>query len=170
MFYIVIDKKNNKVLGSYNFKPSKFDYEKQYLIEADNIPKPGINQYLVAQNITTNTRIIKKAYTEEISIYNEETGINEVKVVEYPQITEDYLTCDFRAVNMPPRVLTEEEKHERYKEEVERLIRLKYSASDVEAMLCNNAKDVVKEEHKIEFEIFQAYRDECKQKARLKYY
>ena len=158
MYYIAVNKENNKMLGSYNFKPSNFNYNKLYLIEAESLPKKNSNQYLVAENITTNIRVIKEAYIDE------ETNI------EHPQETEEYLTCTFKAVELPIRELTEEEKHERYKAEVKRLIRLKYSPDDVEAMLCNNSKASIKEEHRIEFEIFQAYRDECKAKAHKEVY
>lgn len=168
MRYIYINKKNNIVTGSTNYKPSKIS-DMEFVVEAENIPTTN-NQYLIAENIKTNTRVIKEVYTEEISFYNEELGIDEVKVVEYPTITETYLTCTFRAVDMPKKELTEAEKHERYKAEVKRLIRLKYSPDDVEAMLCNNSKASIKEEHKIEFEIFQSYRDECKAKARKEVY
>jgi len=52
---------------------------------------------------------------------------------------------------------------------VDRLIRLQYSQSHVESLICNFLAADVTEKHRKEFEDFQAYRTNCKAEARRIY-
>lgn len=169
MRYIYINKKNNIVTGSTNYKPSKIS-DMEFVVEAEGLPIRTINQYLVAENITTNTRIIREAYTQKESFYNEEKGIDEVKVVEYPAITETYLTCDFRKVDLPKKELTEAEKHEKYKAEVKRLIRLKYDLETELGIVNDYMSNDTNPEYVQKYQDYQDYRFECKAKAHKEVY
>lgn len=53
-----------------------------------------------------------------------------------------------------------------YGQEVTRLVRLKYSQSEVEAIINNYLSDPTNSQRKAEFDALQSYRNECKVKAR----
>lgn len=53
-----------------------------------------------------------------------------------------------------------------YAELVEKLIRAKYSQSDIEAIINNYLDDKENAQYQREFETLQAYRKECKTKAK----
>lgn len=54
-----------------------------------------------------------------------------------------------------------------YDEIVNELIREKYSADKVEAILSNYLNNPMDDKYKLEFNSFQAYRQECKTKAKV---
>jgi hypothetical protein len=54
-----------------------------------------------------------------------------------------------------------------YEEIVNTLIREKYSADKVEAILFNYLNNPADDHYRLEFNIFQAYREECKTKAKV---
>ena len=62
--------------------------------------------------------------------------------------------------------LPETEKTASYGELVEQLVRKRYSQSQVEAIINNYLDDSENEQHKAEFLEMQAYRKECKLKAK----
>ena len=62
--------------------------------------------------------------------------------------------------------LPDTEKTESYGELVEQLVRKRYSQSQVEAIINNYLDDSENEQHKAEFLEMQAYRKECKSKAK----
>ena len=64
-------------------------------VEKENIPQEY--DYLLVDNVRQATRVVKEAYTEEVIEFNEETGLEETKLVEHSQVTETYYTCDLIA-------------------------------------------------------------------------
>lgn len=62
--------------------------------------------------------------------------------------------------------LPETEKQSSYGELVERLVRKRYSQSQVEAIINNYLDDSENEQHKAEFLEMQAYRKQCKAEAK----
>lgn len=53
-----------------------------------------------------------------------------------------------------------------YAKLVEKLVRVKYSQSDIEAIINNYLDDKENAQHQREFETLQAYRKECKREAK----
>ena len=61
---------------------------------------------------------------------------------------------------------TKKQDNKTYSALVERLVRKKYSQSDIEAIINNYLDDSENENYKAEFTTLQAYRKECKAKAK----
>lgn len=94
MKYIVFNKAKRVVLP-----PSDKLYANltPYMTQAEVEEIPLKYDYLMVDNVQEHTRVVKEAYTEEIVEFNEETQQEETKLVEVPQETETYFTCDLIA-------------------------------------------------------------------------
>lgn len=94
---------NTKIVAA---KPSEKPFtsvtDNVAIAECDNIPQNY--DYLLVDNVREATRVVQEAYTEEVIEWNEETGLEETKLVEHPQITETYYACD-----LIPKFRSEEE-------------------------------------------------------------
>lgn len=167
--YIVYNKSNNKVLCT-NDKPFVAYGEQCGECYIESLPAKTNAQYFTVSNVREETRILKEAYSQEEAYYNEETGLDEVKVVEYPAVTETYVTCDI-VVNDRPAVSEEvkaayiaKQKEQKYEELVNELIRKKYSIAQEFAILRQ------RDDKPEEFAIYNAYAEECKAKAKQQIY
>lgn len=99
--YLIYNKKTKKVL-QVNEKPF-FAYNKNLCEECyiDGLPYKSDNQYYEVVNVREETKVIKEAYSQEETYFNEELGVDEVKVVEYPAVTKTYITCDVLVKDRP---------------------------------------------------------------------
>ena len=95
---------------------------------------------------TKYENVIKKEKPTQRTIINSEG--EEVTIIYYVYTIERY--CD-----------------KPYNEIVNLLIREKYPADKVEAILSNYLNNPADELYRLEFNIFQAYREECKTKAKV---
>ena len=127
------------------------------IAECDNIPSEY--DYLMVTNVQTKT----DTWQEELTTFDEETQKETATVVEKSRT---YLTCDLVAKFRPAPTQEQLEalKLRKYNARVTQLIRLKYDANAVEALLANYADD--KEKYQKEFDAFAAYRKECKAQAK----
>lgn len=168
--YLVYSLKNNKVVQT-NEKPF-VSYDKNLYCECyvEELPKKTNAQYFIVANVREETKVIKEAYSQEETYWNEELGVDEVKVVDYPAETITYLTCDILVKDRPH--ISEEVKAQmlakkqlkRYEERVEQLIRKKYTISQELAILRQ------RDSKPIEFANYNAYAEQCKGQAKAEIY
>jgi hypothetical protein len=160
MIYLLINKKTNKI-RKINNKPFGFYNDILFCCEVESLPEQKYD-YLLAENI----REVTNTYTETIEEVNDS---GEVITKEVEKIR-TYLTCDLVAKfnPQPSQEQLEKLKEEKYNARVTQLIRLKYSADAVEALLANYAED--KEKYQAEFAAFAAYRKQCKEQAHNEIY
>ena len=170
MYYILYNRKTLKVEHIYN-KPltakvcDEF-YEINGIAEYNGeIPK---NNWLTVDNIREELETWKE--NEIIESYDD-NGNLVTKEVEVEK-SKSHIVCDLIAHFYPKRELTEEQKAKqteaKYNALVTKLVRQKYDANAVEALLANYAED--KEKYQEEFDTFAAYRKECKALARAEIY
>lgn len=168
--YLIYNKKTKKVL-QINEKPF-FAYNKNLCEECyiDGLPYKSDNQYYEVINVREETKVIKEAYSQEETYFNEETGLEEVKIVEYPAVTKTYLTCDVVVIDRPQiseeekAIALEKAKLKKYEEMVEQLIRQKYNLSQELAILRQ------RDSKPTEFAYYNLYAEECKAQAKAKVY
>lgn len=156
--YITYNKDTKKVAYLGKKKPISYS-DILELAEVDSVPQKY--DYLIVDNVQEKSRVIKEAYTEEVSSFNEEKGEDEIKIIEHPQVTELYLICD-----LIPKFYeyTEEQieaqKKKKYKDLVEQYIGQRYSVGDE---LSIQRQEKTKPE---EYEEYFSYCEECKVKAK----
>ena len=172
MKYIVFDNKTKRVVLPPSNKP--YTDLTEYVTQCEVEEVPSKYDYLLADNVKERTRIIKEAYTEKVIEYNEDTGVEITKLVEVPQETETYYTCDLIAkfYEYTPEQI-EKQKEKRYHDLVDKYIRQKYSQGDMEAIINNylDYKENYQNENAlIEYNKMQNYRKECKGKAHKEIY
>ena len=167
MKYIVFDNKTKRVVLSPSNKP--YTDLTKYVTQCEVESVPTNCDYLMVDNVQEHTKVIKEAYIEEIIEFNEETSEEITKLVEVPQETETYFTCDLIAkFNEYTAEQIEKQKEKRYHDLTERYIRQKYSQGDMEAIINNYLdykENYINENALIEYNKMQAYRKECKAKA-----
>ena len=164
--YLIYDIKTNKVVQTNNKPFVSYDKNRYQECYVENLPTKTHAQYFTVDNVREETKVIKEAYTQEEVFFNEETELDEVKVVEYPAVTETYLTCDL-VVNDRPQMSEEaktayiaKQKERKYEELVNELIRKKYSMAQEFAIL--RQRDSKPEE----FAEYNSYAEECKTQAK----
>jgi hypothetical protein len=167
--YIVYDIRNNKVVKESENPFVMFgeNYKQCYV---EDLPNKTNAQYYTIANVREITKVIKEAYSEEETYWNEETQQEETKIVEYPMITKTFSTCDILVKDRPQ--MSEEEKAKtlekaklkKYEEMVEQLIRQKYNLSQELAILRQ------RDSKPTEFAYYNLYAEECKAQAKAKVY
>lgn len=139
--FIVISK-NNRVISTSVNEP--IFYGNNILCQVESLPEKY--DYLIAENI----QLIEEKLGDEV--------IN------------SYYTCDlvakFRPAPSPEQLNKIKEKQ--YSTRVTQLVRVKYDANAVEALLANYAEN--KEKYQAEFDVFAAYRKQCKEQAHKEVY
>lgn len=168
--YLIYSLKDNKVIQTNNRPFLAYDRNLYQECYVENLPAKTNAQYYTIANVREVTKVIKETYTQEENYYNEETGLDEVKVVEYPAVTKTFLTCDILVKDRP--YISEEVKAQmlakkqlkRYEERVEQLIRKKYTISQELAILRQ------RDSKPIEFANYNAYAEQCKGQAKAEIY
>lgn len=122
--------------------------------------------------IRYNTTTKQVIYFGKGKPLNKEDGTYTVAEVESLPDKFDWLTYENGELVAHFYEYTEEEiaarKEKKYNNRTTQLIRLRYDANAVEALLANYADD--KEKYQEEFDVFTAYRKECKAQARTEVY
>ncbi len=164
MYYILYNRQTLKVEMIYD-KPLTAKvcdnfYEINGIAEYHGeIPK---NNWLTVDNIR-----------EEIETWKEKEPNEQGKEVEVIY-SKKHIVCDLVAHFYPKRELTEEQKaklkEKKYKDLCKKYIREKYSQDDVEALYANYMAEPTNEKYIAEFNEFQAYRVECKARAKGEVY
>ena len=164
MYYILYNKQTLKVEHIYN-KPLTAKvcdnfYEINGIAEyKGEIPK---NNWLTVANLEQKIETWKEKETNEQG--------QEVEV----ENSRTYFVCDLVAHFYPKKELTEEQKaklkEKQYHSLATKLIRQKYSANEVEALYANYLAKPSNEKYIADFNNFQAYRVECKAKAKGEVY
>lgn len=160
--YIRFNTQNKKIVYMGENKPLNVDTDLYKVAEFDGEIPQG--DYLTVGNIQSLTRVVNPAHTE--TIINDE---GKEEVVEIPEERETYLSC--QVVGNKYTYTAEQieaQKLKRYNTMVTQLVRLKYDANAVEALLANYAENKVK--YQEEFDAFAEYRKECKLRAREEVY
>ena len=160
--YIAFDKETKKVLRQSNVPFARV---------TTNLTVAEVNEIPTYNKATHFLLVTNEREEVEITIHRDEEGrpiFNE----NGEQVTSErkYLTCDLVVNEKPLVVLTEAQKYEKYKRLVSKYIREKYSQDDVEALQANYLSDEVTEEDKLKWQNFQAYRVECKVRAKAEVY
>lgn len=145
------------------------------VVHKDTKPlKPQLDIYGVAEykgDLPKGDWLSVDNIREEIETWKEKEVNEQGQEVEV-QRSKTHILCDLVAHFYPKRELTEEQKaklkEKQYNALTTRLIRKKYDANAVEALLANYAED--KEKYQEEFNTFAAYRAECKALAREQVY
>jgi hypothetical protein len=99
--YILINKKTNRIEQQNSEQLSAYDKNLYYECYIESFPPKASTQYYAASNIREEVKVLQEAYSQEEIYYNEETGLDEVKVVDYPAITKTYNTCDILVKDRP---------------------------------------------------------------------
>lgn len=160
--YIAFNRDTKKVVNTSN---TKFIAVSKNLEVAETEFIPSAYDYLTIENVKEHTRVIKEAYTEEVTKFNEETGEEYTETVEHEQVTENYKTCDLVAhFNTLTAEQIERQKQFKYESLVEKYIRQKYSISQELAILRQRDSKVE------EFNNYNAYAEYCKAKAKMEVY
>lgn len=151
MFYILVDKKTNRVV---NISEKGFSSYSDNLLLAEVDALPEKYDFLTAENIIEVTeKQVKERYDDngEIVAYEEDRT---------------YTTCDLKACFKPEPTAEQLEKLKQVKYEklVERLIRQKYSLSNELAILRQATTKVE------EFNAYNEYAEECKTVAKTEIY
>lgn len=161
MKYIIYDKKTLKIVRIMNKEPIALT-DNLGLARCESIPQ-GDN--FKVSNIQTHAENYIEKEPKEVTKVDEQG--NEYTETEYEEVvkTREYQTCEIM-----PKIYSQTEinnkKDKEYELLVERLIRQKYSQSQVEAILNNYIDGTENEEYKTEFVELQNYRKQCKAKAK----
>lgn len=158
--YIIFNKETKKVIFINKTKPIAYT-DNVALAQVEEVPIISENQFFTVANVQEVTRVVSEAYTEEVTIWNKETQQEEKKIVEHPTVTETYLTCDLVVNDI---VVTEEQKQVKYESLVEKYIRQKYTLSQELAILRQ------RDTKPSEFEVYNAYAEQCKAQAKFEIY
>lgn len=102
MKYIVFSNKTKRVVLPPSEKP--YTDLTEYVTQCEVEEVPYKYDFIEVDNVQEYTRVVKEAYTEEVIEFNEETQQEEAKLIEHPQVTETYFTCD-----LIPKFRSEEE-------------------------------------------------------------
>lgn len=159
--YIAFNRDTKKVVNTSN---TKFIAVSKNLEVAETEFMPSEYDYLTIENLQEHTRVIKEAYTEEVTNYNEETGEEYTETVYHEQVTENYKTCDLIAHFKPKVELTEKQKQVKYEKLVEQYIRQEYSISQELAILRQRDSKID------EFYAYNLYAEDCKARAKKEIY
>ena len=165
MYYVAFMKSTKRVVHiskeQLSKQPNNYYGEVEFYGEL-----PQKYDYLTIENLQEKT----DTWTEkEIVESYDDNGNLVTKEAEVPK-SRTYNTCElvanFRPAPTPEQI--EKQKEAKYKASVTSLVRKKYDANAVEALLANYAED--KEKYQEEFSTFAAYRKECKAQARAEVY
>lgn len=163
MYYIAFDRDTKKVYDKPSLRPFVSITKNLEIAETEFIP--SAYDYLTVENLQEHTRVIKEAYTEEVTNYNEETGEEYTETVTHEQVTENYKTCNLVAhFNTLTAEQLEKQKQAKYENLVERYIRQKYSISQELAILRQKESKIE------EFNAYNDYAEYCKAKAKMEVY
>lgn len=160
--YIRFNTNTKKIVYMGERKPLNEDTELYNVAEFNGvIPKAD---YLTVENVQSRTRVIEPAHMETRINDN-----NEEETIEIADKTENYLSCELKAnfYTFTPEQI-EARKLKKYSERSTQLIRMKYDANAVEALLANYTEN--KEKYQEEFNAFAKYRKECKAQAHIEVY
>ena len=154
MIYILIEKNSNKVMYTSDKKFTEYS-DNLLLCEVESLPQSY--DYLIAENIREKT----DTWQEVIEDYDDNGNI----VTKEVEKSRTYNTCDLVAKFRPQPTAEQLEvlKEKKYNARVTQLVRVKYDANAVEALLANYAEN--KEKYQSEFDVFAAYRKQCKEQA-----
>ena len=111
MYYIRFKLDDNKIVYLGKEKPLNTENGICAVAEVEELPIKSANQQYVISSIKEEVRIIEEAYLQEESVFNEETQQEEIKTVEYPEVTETYLACEVSVVDKSQ--VSEEQKAKR---------------------------------------------------------
>ena len=163
MKYIVFSNKTKKIVLPPSNKP--YTDLTKYVTQCEVEQVPSKYDYLMADNVQEQTRVIREAYIEKVFVWNEETQQEEIKLVEHPQVTETYYTCDLIAKFYEYTAeQLEKIKHEKYKTLAKKYIRQIYDIDEEFAI--HRKKDIEPEKYnKYNNDI-----EECLAKAHLEVY
>jgi hypothetical protein len=159
--YIAFDRDTKKVVNTSN---TKFISVSKNLEVAETENVPSNYDYLTVENLQEHTRVIKEAYTEEVTKLNEETNEEYTETVMHEQVIENYKTCSLVAHFKPKVELTESQKQAKYESLVEQYIRQKYSLSQELAILRQRDSKID------EFYAYNLYAEDCKARAKKEIY
>lgn len=152
--YILINKNTNRVVNTSKQKPLSYS-DNLLLAEVESLPQSY--DYLIAENIREKT----DTWQEVIEDYDDNGNI----VAKTEERSRTYFSCDLVAKFRPQPTAEQLEvlKEKKYNARVTQLVRVKYDANAVEALLANYAEN--KEKYQAEFDVFAAYRKQCKEQA-----
>lgn len=126
------------------------------VIDIEKLPD-GKTRVILHDNIASEVRA--EEYSE-CTVYT----ADEVVLITDKEITPEYAIEHF--ADLWYYAENGETKDEKYARLVDTYVREKYSQSAVEAIINNYLSDLENEEYKAEFVALQAYREECKEKAK----
>lgn len=157
--YILINKNTNKVTHISNKKPISYSDNLQ-LVEVETLPEKY--DYLIAENIrevVDTWKEIQEEYDDNGELFSKEVEKSKI-----------YTTCDLIAQFRPEPTQKQLDalKEKQYNTRTTQLVRVKYDANAVEALLANYAEN--KEKYQAEFDVFAAYRKQCKEQAHKEVY
>lgn len=167
--YILYNVNTMNVIGKPSKNPIVCNNNDFAQAECEIIPK--LYDYLSVENIREEIRIIKEAYSETFLAYDEETGQEYEKTIEYPAATESYLACD-----IVPKFITltlEQEKvklDKKYDILCERYIRQIYSANDESKILREIRAYADNEKVIARFDKYNADIESCLNRAHIEIY
>ena len=160
--YIAYNQNTKRVISTSE-KPFVNVSEGVSVVECNEIPEKY--DYLVVDNVREVTRVVQEAYTEKVPEWNEKTQQEETKLIERPQVTETYFTCDliakFREYTAEQ---LEKQKEKRYHDLTEKYIEKKYTLKQEVAIARQ------KEAKPNEWQEYYNYVEECKAKAHKEVY
>lgn len=166
MYYIKYDKISKSVVGTFLTMFQLPETSNYAVAEYKGVLPKG--DWLSVDNIHEEI----ETWTEKEIVESYDNNGNLVTKEVEVEMSKKHIICDLVAHFFAKRELTEEQKaklkEKQYNALVTKLIRKKYSANAVEALLANYADDDVK--YQLEFDEFTTYRKECKAKARQEIY
>ena len=151
---------SSKIVKDISTEPFKNLSVLKTQAEVEEIPS-GKYDYLVADNIQEHTRVIREAYTEEVTEFNE-NGEEITTLVEHEQETETYFTCDLVPKS---REYTSKQiealKQKKYHDLSKKYIREIYNEGDEFKILRRYAANPDNSEYKLAFLQYNADVEKC---------